>query len=589
MVNRIDADQVAPPVVRGMESPHDHGYYEQLRRRLRWQLLFAYCAPLGILALYFHVQYSVTLGDRIYNHLRSLAENQRNTADLFVQERVANIRNAFHPDTLNIPPTIDDMDRALAELTRASPAFVDLGIFNPDGNLLAYAGPYPFLRGRDYSAEGWYRQLLTGASDYVVSDVYLGFRGKPHFIVAVRRNVNDRTWVLRASVDPDKFGEFVGSSAILEGAQAYIVNAKGQSQTVSLEGHPELKVGPLPLRAGTTSIAEIEVGGKSYLRAIAWLTVNDWALVVQVPAAQAFAPLRRARVALVAIMALTLAFIVGVVVRSTRKLVGRIEAAHEAQRSLTVHLFNAAKLASVGEIAAGVAHEINNPLAIIYEEASLMTDLLDPSFGQQPDMAEFRERLGAIQVASLRGRDITRKLLAFSRQDEPELELVKLESVLERVLKVKEVDLRTSNIEVREEFARDVPEVVASANQLEQVLLNLVNNARDAIGRSGRITLRSRVENGWVQLDIEDTGHGMTPEVLSKVFFPFFTTKGVGKGTGLGLSISYGIIKSMGGRIEVQSRVGTGTTFTLFFPLPRSTPATAAGGATTCPKTESGC
>jgi two-component system, NtrC family, sensor kinase len=109
--------------------------------------------------------------------------------------------------------------------------------------------------------------------------------------------------------------------------------------------------------------------------------------------------------------------------------------------------------------------------------------------------------------------------------------------------------------------------------------LNLVNNARDAIGRSGRITLRSRVENGWVQLDVEDTGHGMTSEVLSKVFFPFFTTKGVGKGTGLGLSISYGIIKSMGGRIEVQSRVGTGTTFTLFFPLPRPMPATAAGGA----------
>src|SRR5512144_2094439 len=245
MVNRIDADQVAPPVVRGMESPHDHGYYEQLRRRLRWQLLFAYCAPLGILALYFHVQYSVTLGDRIHNHLRSLAENQRNTADLFVQERVANLRNAFHPDTLNIPPGPDDMDRVLAELSRASPAFVDLGVFNPDGNLLSYAGPYPSLRGRDYSGEGWYRQLLAGASDYVVTDVYLGFRGKPHFIVAVRRSVNDRTWVLRASVDPDKFGEFVGASAILEGAQAYIVNAKGQSQTVSLEAHPELAVGPL--------------------------------------------------------------------------------------------------------------------------------------------------------------------------------------------------------------------------------------------------------------------------------------------------------------------------------------------------------
>jgi two-component system NtrC family sensor kinase len=577
MVNRIDADQVAPPDVRGMEN-HDHSYYDQLRRRLRWQLLFAYCAPLGILALYFHVQYSVTLSDRIHNHLRSLAENQRNTADLFIQERVANVLSAFHPDTLNIPPSLEDMKKLLAELTRASPTFVDVGVFNPDGSLLEYAGPYPYLRGKDYSGWQWYREVLARQSNYFVSDVYLGFRGKPHFIVAVRRSVNDHTWVLRASVDPDKFGEFVGSSAILEGAQAYIVNTKGQSQTISLQGHPELEVGPLPARTGTTSTTEFEVGGKGYLRALAWLTVNDWALVVQVPAAQAYAPLRRARMALVAIMVLTLVFIVGVVVRSTRKLVGRIEAAHEAQRSLTLHLFNAAKLASVGEIAAGVAHEINNPLAIVYEEASLMTDILDPSFGQTPDMAEFRERLGAIKSASLRGRDITRKLLAFSRQDEPELESVQLEGVIERVLKVKEVDLHTSNIEVRKEFARGLPEIVASANQLEQVLLNLLNNARDAIGRGGRITLRSRVENGWVELDVEDTGQGMSSEVMSKVFFPFFTTKGVGKGTGLGLSISYGIIKSMGGRIEVQSRVGAGTTFTLFFPLPRASPVHAAAG-----------
>jgi two-component system NtrC family sensor kinase len=575
MENRIDADQLAPPIVRAMAS-HDRSYYDQLRRRLRWQLLFAYCAPLGILALYFHIQYSVTLSERIHNHLRSLAENQRNTADLFVQERVANLRNAFHPDTLGIPPRDGDMDRLLAELRRASAAFVDVGVFDPAGRLVAYAGPYAFLLGKDYSGEMWYRKLLAPEIDYVVSDVYLGFRGKPHFIIAVDRTVGDRTWVLRASVDPDKFGEFVGGSAILAGAQAYIVNSKGQSQTASIEGRPELEVGPLPGRTASTSVAEFEVAGKRYLRAIAWLTVNDWALVVQVPADQAYAPLRRARAALVGIMVLTLAFIIGVAQRSTRKLVGRLEDAQEAKRSLTLHLFNAAKLASVGEIAAGVAHEINNPLAIIYEEAALMTDLLDPSFGQTMDAAELRERLGAVKEAAIRGRNITRKLLAFARQHEPELEPVRLESIVERVLKVKDVDLRTSNIEVRKEFALELPEIVASANQLEQVLLNLLNNARDAIGRNGRITLRTRVDNGWVQLDIEDTGCGMTPEVMSKVFFPFFTTKGVGKGTGLGLSISYGIIKSMGGRIEVQSRVGAGTAFTLFFPLPKPTPAHAA-------------
>jgi two-component system NtrC family sensor kinase len=579
MENRIDADEVAPPIARAMVS-HDPAYYDLLRRKLRRQLLFAYCAPLAVLAGFFHVQYSSNLRERIHNHLRSLAENQRNTADLFVQERLANIQAAFHPDTLRVPPQDGDTSRVLAELKRASAAFVDVGVFNPEGNLVAYAGPYPQLVGKDYSGQMWYPQLLAAERGYVVSDVFLGFRGKPHFIVAVRRSVDGRTWFLRASVDPDRFGEFLGSSAILDGAQAYIVNSGGQSQTASIEGHPELAVGPLPRRTGTTSIADLETGGKRYLRAIAWLNVNDWALVVQVPADRAYAPLRRTRLALAGMMVLLLAFIVAVVVRSTRKLVGRLEAAHQAQRSLTLQLFNAAKLASVGEIAAGVAHEINNPLAIIYEEAALLVDLLDPSFGQALDPAEFSERLGAIKDASIRGRDITLKLLAFARQHEPDVEPVRLEGVVERVLRVKDLDLRTSNIEVRKEFGPELPEIAGNANQLEQVVLNLINNARDAIGRNGRVTLRTRLENGWAQLEVEDTGKGMSAEVIGKVFFPFFTTKGVGKGTGLGLSISYGIVKSMGGRIEVQSRVGAGTTFTLSFPVPRAAPvpSQAAGG-----------
>ncbi len=568
MERRIDADQLAPPMARAMVF-HDRAYYDHLRRRLRWQLLFAYCTPLAILALYFHLQYNATLSERIQSHLRALAENQRNTADLFVQERVANLRNAFHPDTLSIPPQNEDTERLLAELKRSSSAFVDVGVFGPSGNLVAYAGPYPALRGKDYSGEGWYQRLLALDRDYVVSDVYLGFRGRPHFIVAVRRQVAQHTWVMRASLDPDRFGEFVGSSSILEGAQSFIVNSKGESQTSSSDGHPELAVGPLPAHAGSTSVADLAVAGRRTLRAIASLTANDWALVVQVPADQAYAPLRRARAALIGIMVLTLAFIICVAVLSTRKLVGRLETADEAQRSLTNQLFNAAKLASVGEIAAGVAHEINNPLGIIHEEAALLQDLLDPSFGEKVELPELNERLKAIREAALRGRDITRKLLAFARTHEPEPEPVQVESVVERVLKVKETDLSTSNIEVRQELAGGLPQIVASANQLEQVLLNLLNNARDAIGRNGRITLRTRVDDGRVQLEVEDTGHGMTPEVLGKVFFPFFTTKKVGKGTGLGLSISYGIVKSMGGRIEVESRVGVGTTFTLSFPIPR--------------------
>jgi two-component system NtrC family sensor kinase len=254
----------------------------------------------------------------------------------------------------------------------------------------------------------------------------------------------------------------------------------------------------------------------------------------------------------------------------------RLKASDAEREKLRGQLFNAAKLASVGEMAAGVAHEINNPLAIIHEEASLLKDLLDPQFGQQADLGEFRERLDVIVEATLRGRTITRNLLAFAREHDPVLELLDINEVVAKVLETKEREFRASNIELRKEFSAGLPRVLINRNQMEQVLYNLLNNARDAIERDGRVCLRTRREGLEVQTEVEDTGCGMSEEQMEKVFFPFYTTKGVGKGTGLGLSISYGIIESFGGRIEVRSRVGEGTTFTLALPIREREARTAA-------------
>jgi two-component system NtrC family sensor kinase len=247
--------------------------------------------------------------------------------------------------------------------------------------------------------------------------------------------------------------------------------------------------------------------------------------------------------------------------------VGRLEKADKAKEDLRLQLFNAAKLASVGEMAAGVAHEINNPLAIIYEEAAMMKDLLDPQFRQEVDLKDFQERLEAITEATMRGRSVTSKLLAYSRQHDPDPELTDINRLIERVLGVKEQDFKVSDIAVKKDLAANLPLLMVNRNQMDQVLLNLLNNARDAIGDNGALTVRTKLSPPWVEIQVEDTGCGMPPETMERVFFPFFTTKGVGKGTGLGLSISYGIIKALGGRIEVASEVGVGTTFIIFLPI----------------------
>jgi two-component system NtrC family sensor kinase len=559
------------------QGHHGHAYFEQLRRKLRWQLLIVYVTPLLLLSAYFHCEYNATMREGVYNHLKSVAEHQRNTVDLFLRERVANLKGAFRPEWLTRPPAPETLQKDLQNLQEESRSFVDLGLFGPDGTLVAYAGPHTYLVGKDYSQEAWFQQLSRQEREYFISDVYLGFRDKPHFIVAVRRSEGGRHWALRVSVDPEKFGRFVRSSYLFKDAEAFLVNRQGQRQTFSGEVIPAPEPSKVPAKSPETAVTEVEVGGQEYLRALAWLTEADWALVVRVPAAKAYEPISHARFVLVGFVVLTLIIILFVVLRSTRRLVGRLESADTAKEELRLQLFNAAKLASVGEMAAGVAHEINNPLAVVYEEASMMKDIMDPQFGQQVDLDDFRERLDAITDAALRGRSITGKLMAFARKHDPDPEPTDIVLLLDRVLEVKDLDFKTSNIEVVRDYQDDLPRVMVNRNQMDQVVLNLLNNAKDAIERDGRITVSTRPEEDWVQIDIQDTGRGMTREVLENIFMPFYTTKGVGKGTGLGLSISYGIVESLGGRIEVKSTPGSGSTFSIFLPVLEE--AQAARGA----------
>ena len=570
MINRLRDDQIESPF--SDDDIHDHQYFNQLRRKLRWQLLVTYVTPLILLSAYFHYQYNKTLRQGIDMHLRSAAENKRNTVSLFLQERVSNTRSAFH--FVSLPPSSADMLEVLRGLRKESPTFVDVGLFSPEGMLVSYAGPHRHLRGKNYGKERWFLQLSRRQQDHFVSDVFRGFRDRPHFIIAVRKSFQGKGWTLRASVDPEKFAQYVSKSIHMKETEAFVINRQGRRQTSSRTGGPGETI-PITPPSSTleTQVAEVKDKGKEYLSASAWFSVADWGLVVRVPTAIALAPVRRARLMLVGILMLALVVLVLLVARRTSKIVGRLEAADTSKVDLQRQLFNAAKLASVGEMAAGVAHEINNPLAIVYEEAGMMRDVLNPQFNQQLDPDDFRERLDAIMAASIRGRTITRKLMAFARKHDTELELADINHVLEMALSIKETEFKVSNVEVRREFTEGLPRVLVNLNQMEQVLLNLLNNARDAMDGQGSITVRSRLEDMCVCFDVEDTGCGMSAEQMEKVFFPFFTTKGVGKGTGLGLSISYGIIKSLGGRIEVRSEEGAGTTFTVMFPIRKGLPA----------------
>jgi len=222
-----------------------------------------------------------------------------------------------------------------------------------------------------------------------------------------------------------------------------------------------------------------------------------------------------------------------------------------------------AKLASVGELVAGVAHEINNPLTGVIGYAQLLMERGDV-------VPDIKEDLQKIYEESQRTVRIVQNLLRFARQYKPEKDLVDINELLGRTLELEAYKLRTSNVELSTNLAADVPLILADYNQLQQVILNIITNAQQAMAeteRKGKIALTTGVINDYVRVSIADNGPGISPENITKIFDPFFTTKPGGGGSGLGLSVCHGIITEHGGNIYVGSTLGKGTTFTIELPI----------------------
>jgi two-component system NtrC family sensor kinase len=227
------------------------------------------------------------------------------------------------------------------------------------------------------------------------------------------------------------------------------------------------------------------------------------------------------------------------------------------------------KLDAISQLGVGIAHEVNNPLAIIGEEAGWMQDVLKrASFQDHPDAGELREALRQIVTQTARSREITHKLLSFGGKTDGTIRDVQLNTLVSDVATLRRREASHKNIEIHENLAPDLPVILSEPALLRQLLINLINNAMDAMPEGGSITIGTRQDaNGEICIQVEDTGFGIPEENMDKIFDPFFTTKPPGKGAGLGLSISHGILQRIGGRVFAASRPGQGSTFTIQLPL----------------------
>jgi two-component system NtrC family sensor kinase len=419
------------------------------------------------------------------------------------------------------------LQRIFAKLKRQFPSFIDLGLVNSTGFLDTYAGPYK-LKGKDVSDEQWFREILVRGS--LISNVFVSEQEQiPQVLMAVKSPLSDKGefWVVRATINSEALDKIVGAMNFEPEDDTFIISKRGFLQSASrfygniLSRH-NLPVNPIAQNIIFTQWENVQ--NEEAIVAYTSILNKDWVLIFVQPLSQKQKYLYPVLRVMIGVLIGGFVFVFMLTWLITRNFAVQLRKAEQEKVAILQKAEHTNRLASIGQLAAGVAHEINNPLAVINEKAGLMLDLTEMS-----DDFPNKEKFG---------------------------DLLDNEAV-------------RRNIKINLDLMEDLPTIESDRGQLQQVFMNIINNAMDAVNSQGEIGISTWLKDGGtVGVKIRDNGCGIRQDKLKRIFEPFFTTKARDKGTGLGLSITYGIVDKLGGKISVESQVNKGTTFTI--ELPRS-------------------
>jgi two-component system NtrC family sensor kinase len=545
-------------------------FYRNLRLRIIGLTLVVAVTPLVLLGGAIYEQFARAHEQRIEDQIRLLANSQSNAVEVFLRERITLLSMMVESYAFNELSSHEVLARLFETLSLRNEmlGLVDLGVIDATGLHVSYVGPFN-LKGFNYEQQPWFGETMTKGT--YVSDVYMGFRLFPHFIIAVRGRSGEHQWILRATIDSEVFNRLVRTVQAGRTGDAFIINESGVFQTKPrFDGEilDQSQIAPNLFNPGTTMVLKMEAKGTTYYNAGAWLKNKKWLLVIRQQEDDEVGGLLHTRNTAILIVSLGVLAIVITTIFIAHIVVRHLEEGNQRMDALSAQLVQSDKLAALGKMAAGIAHEINNPLAVIGEKAGWMKDLLDEEeFKSSPNLQEYLSSLLKIEEHVERARKITHNMLGFARRMEPRLDDVEVNHVVDQTLELLSNHARISNIEIRKDYRSNLPVIASDRSQLQQVMLNLINNAIDAIGHNGHIDVSTKLDNNRVVIQVKDDGPGIPKEMQRNIFDPFFTTKANGRGTGLGLSISYSIIEKLGGTISFQSEPGKGTTFNVFLPL----------------------
>ncbi len=523
--------------------------------------------------VYFFATYS---SRQVRSELVRIAIDHRNLINQFLDDKTVIIKLIVSSFPYEILSDESNLEAIFKNLQAHSKAFFDLGIIDADGNHIAYAGPFD-LAGKSYAQAEWFKAVKK--QKIYISDEFLGYRKIPHFIIAAQHRQNGKTWYLRATIDTYYFNDLVENIRIGNTGEAYIVNRAGILQTKRRSGGRIMDVDADYIRdfSGKTdhSVHFAKGGIKSrYIYASVPIDQADWVLIVRQTMGDAYAPLTYSILVSLILLAVT-----GTGVTVTGYLVAtamatRLKLADMEKREMRTQLILAGKMAEIGEMSTGIAHEINNPLQVMKSELAMIESVtkdIEPAVqAHVPDqLALLKDSTEEIGLQINRCSKITQGLLNFARKTENALAPVRLQNFVPQMVNMVDQRARVESIRIVQQIDANLPDIVSDTGQLQQVFLNLLNNAIYALKGRPNAEIRIRVlqEENQIIISVADNGCGFKSEEIEKAFMPFFTTKPVGQGTGLGLSTAYGIIKGLGGEITLTSEPNAGSVFLIRLPF----------------------
>ena len=497
-----------------------------------------------------------------------LVSNSWRSVSLFISERRSVLDFIAHDHTFETLNNKVRLAAILDNLNKRFGGFTDLGVIDSSGIQQTYVGPHQ-LGGLGYNNELWFRQVLRHG--VYISDLVRGYRKEPHLDFAVKRDLPDGSFfVLRAAIDTQKFNELIAQFEVGKKTDAFVINREGVLQTPSRYYGSVLEKIQIRIPDFSPKAQVFESKNDKNERTVigyAYIPETPFILMIIKQKGELIQPWYKTGWAFTGILATSILVILLVTLAVASQLVDQIHKADQ-ERVDTLHQVEYTnKMVSLGRLASGVAHEINNPLAIINQKAGHIRDIftLTETYKKDPKLISL---VDSVLATVHRCAEVTKGLLDFARHLNVSIQTINLQEIINEVKSVLAKEAEFRRITVGVDLSENIPSFESDRGKLEQVFFNLFNNAIAAMKDGGHLEIKAqREDTDFVSITFSDSGLGIAEADLKHVFEPFLYSRTGESGTGLGLAVTYALVQEMGGRISVQSEPGTGTRFNIRLPL----------------------